>query len=269
MKGSFITSKAMLASAGTALVMAVIGGSAAVAGSSSKQQPKQVAKAKAVVKQKAAPKQKLAPKAKPVGKKPAVAAPPANQQDPNRQDHAAERAAFAAALASKLGLTADQVTSALDAIRPAEGTRPDPTQFVPKLAAQLGKSEAEVQAALDALRASGTFHGPGMGGHRGGDHGGPGQMMHGLEMAAALATKLGVTTDQLHAALEAIRPAAGTRPDPAQFAAKLATQLGKTEADVKAALAAVRPAHGPDQGDGPHGWGHGPDGDGPDSPDGD
>jgi len=83
-------------------------------------------------------------------------------------------------------------------------------------------------------------------------------------MATALAAKLGVTTDQLQAALQAIRPAAGTRPDRTQFAAKLAAQLGKTEAEVKAAFDSVRPAGGPGRGEGHGGWGHGPDG-----PDGD
>lgn len=65
---------------------------------------------------------------------------------------AAEVTAFATALAGKLGLTVDQVKSALEAVKPAAGTRPDPSQLPAKLAAQLGKSEAEVKAALDAVR---------------------------------------------------------------------------------------------------------------------
>ena len=81
--------------------------------------------------------------------------------------------------------------------------------------------------------------------------------MHG-PMAAALAAKLGVTTDQLTAAFEASKPAAGTRPDRSQLPAKLAAQLNLPVEQVTAALEALRPANGP---------GHGPDGDGP-GPDG-
>ena len=58
MKSSFLTSRAVIASGATALVMAAIGGTAAFAGSPSKQQPNQVAK-------------------------PAAAAPAANPQDKN------------------------------------------------------------------------------------------------------------------------------------------------------------------------------------------
>ena len=243
MKGeSFLNSKVVVASALTALTMGALGGTAALAGSNkSKNQPAAAPK-KAAVKAK-----KIVP-TKPAHRAVTTTAPGPGQQ----HDDSAEHAAFAAALAAKLGVSADQVDAALKAIHPAAGTRPDPAGFPKALADQLGKTEAEVKTALDSLRAAGQFGGPGHGrdGHGPGGHGPDGPM------GAALASQLGVTTDQLKAAFDAIRPAAGTRPDRSQLPAKLAAQLGKTEAEVKAALDAVRPQGGPD--------GHGPEGDGPD-----
>jgi biotin operon repressor len=129
--------------------------------------------------------------------------------------------------------------AALEAIRPAAGTRPDPASFPKALADKLGKTEAEVKAALDALRTEGVVHGPGVGhGPDGDHHGGPG----GPEFVTALAAKLGISTTDLQAALDSIKPAAGTEPDPAGFPKALADKLGKSEADVKAALDAIRPA---------------------------
>jgi len=260
MKGeSFLNSKVVVASALTALTMGALGGTAALAGSNKGKSHTAPAPKKAAVKAKKVVVIKPAHKA-------VTTTPPAPGKAHN---DGAEHAAFAAALAAKLGVTSDQVDAALKAIHPADGTRPDPAGFPKALADQLGKSEAEVKAALDALRADGQFGGPGHGhdGHGPGGHGPDGPM------AAALASKLGVTTDQLKAAFDAIRPAAGTRPDRGQLPAKLAAQLGKTEAEVKAALDAVRPQGGP-EGHGPDGHGpegHGPDGDGPDGqgPDGD
>lgn len=224
MKAANGNSRAVVAALLTAVAMAAIGGTAAVAGPATKK------RAATTVRTTKA-------KSKPVVKK---VAPSTTAPAPH--DEAAEHAAFAAALAGKLGVTASQVQSALEAIRPAAGTRPDPSQFAAKLGEQLGKPEADVKAALDALRSEGTVHGPGMG------HGPDGDGPHGPrspEFVNTLAAKLGVTADQLKAAFEAIRPAAGTRPDPTQLAAKLAAQLGKTEAEVKTALDAVRPPDGP------------------------
>lgn len=234
-------SKVVAAAVLTAIAMAAIGGTAAIAGPSAKHRNTATAKAKARAKAKAKA------KAKPGSK---LLAPADGTVAPH--DEAAEHAAFAAALAAKLGVTAEQVQAALEALRPdpASTTRPDPSRFPAKLAEQLGKSEAEVKAALDALRAEGNVRGPGMR-HGPGGHGPDGDGPHGPgspEALNALAAKLGVTAEQLKAAFDAIRPAAGTRPDPSQLPAKLAEQLGKSEADVKAALDAVRPPgghHGP------------------------
>lgn len=241
MKSVTGNTRAVVAAVLTAVVMAAIGGTAAIAGPSAK-------KHNVAVTTKAKPQptaRKALAKSKPAKKSvaPGVTAPAPH-------DEAAEHTAFAAALAAKLGVTSEQVQAALEAIRPAEGTRPDPTQFAAKLAEQLGKSEADVKAALDALRAEGTVRGPGMG------HGTDGDGPHGPaspEMVSALAAKLGVTADQLKSAFEAIKPAAGTRPDRSQLPAKLAAQLGKSEADVNAALESVRPLgghHGPGDRDG-------------------
>ena len=229
--------KALTAAALTALVMGAIGGTAAIAGT---QKPNQrsVAAVKAPAK---------ANKASKTGNRP----PAPKGAVPH--DEAAEHAAFAAALAGKLGVTSAQVQSALEAIRPAPGTRPDPAGFPKALADKLGKTEAEVKTALDALRTEGVVHGPGMGHGPDGD-GGP-------EFVAALSAKLGVSATDLKSALDALRPAPGTRPDRSTFPKALADKLGKTEAEVKSALDSVRPPHGPD-GDHPDG----PDGGRPDGP---
>jgi hypothetical protein len=79
--------------------------------------------------------------------------------------------------------------------------------------------------------------------------------------AAAIATELGVTEAQLKTALESIRPAEGTRPDPAALPQKLADALNIPVATVNAALAKYpRPPRGPrgPRGDhGPRGERHG------------
>jgi biotin operon repressor len=223
--------KALTAAALTALVMGAIGGTAAIAGTQ-KPNKRTVAAVKAPAKSKKASKKgsrSVAPKA---------VAP---------HDEVAEHAAFAAALAAKLGVTSEQVQSALEAIRPAPGTRPDRAGFPKALGDKLGKTEAEVKAALDALRAEGVVHGPGMGHGPDGDHHGPGghRGPRGPEFVAALSAKLGVSETDLKAALDSLRPAPGTRPDRSAFPKALADKLGKTEAEVKSALASVRPPHGP------------------------
>ena len=65
------------------------------------------------------------------------------------------------------------------------------------------------------------------------------------EHAEALASKLGVSVESVKSAMEALKPAAGTRPDRATFPARLAEKLGVSEASVITALDAVRPAHAP------------------------
>jgi len=236
LKGS--NSRAVIAAVITALVMAAIGGASAFAGASKKRSAK--APAKVAVK---------TPAKKGVGSAPAPGAP---------ENDAAEHAAFAQALADKLGVPVADVTAALDSLKPAPGTRPDRSTFPQALADKLGLDVATVQAALDAVRPAHGHDGPGgPGDHHGGPFGPNG---------AAVAAALGVTEAQLKTALDSIRPAEGTRPDPAAFPQKLADALGIPVETVNAALAKFpRPPHG-GPGDGPDG---GP-GDGPDGgPDGD
>lgn len=223
-------SRALVAAVITALVMTAVGGVSAFAGASKKR----AAKAPAKVTAKAPAKSKVAG---------STTTPPAH-------DEAAEHAAFAQALADKLGVPVADVTAALDSLRPTDGTRPDPTTFPKALADKLGLDEATVKTALDAVRPA---HGPDD--HHGGPFG---------PNAAAVAAELGVTEAQLKAALESIKPAAGTRPDPAAFPQKLADALNIPVATVTAALAKFpHPGDGGPHGDGPHGphTGVDPDGD--------
>ena len=222
-------SRAIVAAVITALVMTAVGGVSAFAGASKKKS----AKAPTKVTAKAPSKNKVAG---------STTTPPAH-------DESAEHAAFAQALADKLGVPVADVAAALDSLRPAPGTRPDRSTFPKALADKLGLDEATVKTALEAVRPA---HGPdGRGDHHGGPLG---------PNAAAVAAELGVTEAQLKTALEAIRPAAGTRPDPAAFPQKLADALNIPLASVTAALAKFpHPGDGGPHGDGPHGDGpHGP-----------
>lgn len=155
-----------------------------------------------------------------------------------------DRAAFVTALAGKLGVTTDALTAALQSLRPTEGTRPDRAAFPQALADKLSLDVAAVQAALDSVR-------PPMGpdGHAGpggpdGDGGPGGHMGHGPrspEFAAALATALGLTADQVNAAFASIpKPAAGTRPARGTLVTALASALGIDAATLKTAMHSVR-----------------------------
>jgi UDP-N-acetylmuramyl pentapeptide synthase len=65
---------------------------------------------------------------------------------------------------------------------------------------------------------------------------------------SALAEKLGVSTDKLQAAMQAVRPSAGAAPQPGgldTMAAALAKQLGLSTDKVTAALEALRPQGAP------------------------
>ena len=104
-------------------------------------------------------------------------------------------------------------------------------------------------------KANGTDPNAGQPGFRGRGHGGFGLGIGGDQ--AALAKKLGVSEDKLKAALQkvrddlrpdkAIRPKAGTRPDPSvlqgKFAAALAKELGISTAKVTAALDSLKAEH--------------------------
>jgi UDP-N-acetylmuramyl pentapeptide synthase len=69
-------------------------------------------------------------------------------------------------------------------------------------------------------------------------------------MVTALASKLGVSTAKLQAAMQATRPTSGSGAQGASAdrATALAKQLGLSTAKVQAALDAVRPSGGPPQG---------------------
>ncbi len=153
LKGS--NSRALIAAVITALVMAALGGMSAFAGATKKRSAKTPAK----VTTKAPATKKVAG---------STTTPPAPH------DEAAEHAAFAQALADKLGLPVADVTAALEALKPAAGTRPDPATFPAALAVKLGLDEATVKAALDAVRPP---HGPGD--HHGGPDGDGGPHGHG------------------------------------------------------------------------------------------
>ncbi len=185
----------------------------------------------------------------------------AGQRGPGGMRHApsaAQKAKFQAALAAKLGVSADAVKTAVEAAKPAAGTRPDRIQFATKVATSLNLPVQQVEAALYEVGPRGPRGGRG--------EAGPGRHMRGA-FGKDLAAKLGVTTDQLKAAMKAIRPADGTRPDPTQLASKLAAQLNIPVDKVTAAFAAVRAEHpgGPGQG-GPGQGGPGFDGPHPDGP---
>lgn len=157
------------------------------------------------------------------------------------QPTAAQIAKFQQALATKLGVSVDAVKSALEAAKPAAGERPDRVQFATKIAQSLNLPLQQVEA---ALYEAGPRHG-----HR---DGGPGGHMRGA-FGKELAARLGVTTEQLKTAMEAIRPTDGSRPDPTQLASRLAAQLNLPVDKVTAALDAVRAAHPHRPGfDGPH-----------------
>jgi hypothetical protein len=170
-------------------------------------------------------------------------------------------------LASRLGVSQAKLRVALQELR---GTGPGDlgakhTELISRLATSLKVSEAEVKAAFNAARRQAA---PGM--HRFGR--GPGDLVAGLakqldvsqdkvraalddafqadrkdhvdEIAGTLATALKVDKAKVAAALESLRPAAGTRPRDHRpgdgIAAALANKLGVPAADVRAALQKLR-----------------------------
>jgi hypothetical protein len=183
------------------------------------------------------------------------------------------KAALATALAKELGLSADNVETALEKFhgqRKAVGRerRGDRLQrFDDDLAKALGVDAAKVRSAFDDLRKSGGRRGgppdlaelagkigvteaklrsaladvrPGLrgGGHRRGGPGGP-------ERVPELAKELGVTQAKLRAALQKIRGELAKQHEAERdaFVAKLAAKLGVSEAKVKDVIGS-RPHHG-------------------------
>ncbi len=152
-------------------------------------------------------------------------------------------------VAQQLGVTTDALKTALqqaktDVGTPAAGTDPQTLRgdFIAALAKELGIDQATVQAAV------GDLHFP-FGGPRAG---------RGVNALDSVATKLGVTTDALKAAIEKARtdvgkPAAGTDPQTyrSDFVAALAKELGIDQAAVQAAI-----GNGPFGFGGPGGPGH-------------
>jgi hypothetical protein len=71
---------------------------------------------------------------------------------------------------------------------------------------------------------------------------------------STLATKLGVSTSKLQAAMDAVRPQQGSTPSsPDDMASVLAKKLGLSTAKVRAALDATRPQGGTPPQDAPSG----------------
>jgi len=150
--GSNKSRRAVGAAIVAALATAAVGGQAAVASHNTGKKPAAV---KTATKTKAKAKSVAKSKAK-VG----TAGSPGHGPRGGHGPSAAERAAFASALATKLGVSVDSVTAALEALKPAPGARPDRAAFPAALAAKLGLDTATVKAALDAVHPDGPEHGP-------------------------------------------------------------------------------------------------------------
>ncbi len=141
------------------------------------------------------------------------------------------------AVAKALGVTEAKLQSALEAARPANGTRPDPrADDAAAIAKALGESTADVQKVLQSV-------GP-AGGHRGGPGGPGGPGGDDTALVAALVKQFSVSEVKAQAAVDAARKA-----HEAEHAARektlyaaVAKALGKDAADVRKAFEAARPA---------------------------
>lgn len=133
------------------------------------------------------------------------------------EDHHAE---LAADLAAELGVPADRVTAALEKLRGEHGDRHE--ELTAALAAKLGVEPAELRAAFEELRGDGRRHrGPRAG-------------------AAALARELGIDAAKVRSAFRELRDELGPPPrrqgDHGDFDADLAQELGVSESALRAAL---------------------------------
>jgi protein-disulfide isomerase-like protein with CxxC motif len=116
-----------------------------------------------------------------------------------------------AAIAKTLGITSAQLKAAIDATKPAAGTKPDRSGMAAELATALGVDTAAVQTILDANR--------------------PARPAAGTKPAAGSKPPAGS------------RPERGARPDNSKLISALATGLKLDEATVKAAFTKLDAAH--------------------------
>ena len=145
------------------------------------------------------------------------------------------------AIASKLGVTTDQLKAAVEANQPSKPTGDRGDGMATALATALGVDAAKVETILDANRparpAKGTKPAAGTRPARG-------AKPDNSKLVAALATGLSLDEATVKAAfdtLEADRKAAHETAEDARYAA-IATALGVDAAAVEAAFEAARPA---------------------------
>lgn len=142
------------------------------------------------------------------------------------------RGIASAELAKALGVTDEELRTALQEVRPQPGARKD--ERVTAIAEALGAQESDVADVLAAQRDAGP------GGPRGGT---PGRRGDRSALIAALAKRTDKTEAAVRAALRDARPEPGAHRD--ALAAALAKELGLETAKVEAALEAARQAGGP------------------------
>jgi hypothetical protein len=151
---------------------------------------------------------------------------------------AQRRAELTQALATALGKTPDQVTSALDSVLP---DKPDRVRgdFAADLAKALGVDAAKVQAGLDKARQD--FRN----GNGNGDRGRRGFRRNLDTVVNDIAAATGVDAAKVRSALQSLRPQPGRRRDHDRrdrgddIRRKLATALGVTTAQLDAAFEKV------------------------------
>ncbi len=146
-----------------------------------------------------------------------------------------------AAIAKTLGVTSAQLKAALDASKPAKGTKPDGSGMAAELATALGVDAAAVQTILDANRPAKPAAGSKP---TAGSRPKPGARRSNTKLVAALATGLNLNEATVKAALDKI-DAAHKADHPSRgdaMTAAIAKQLGLSTDAVRAAFEANRPA---------------------------
>jgi transcriptional regulator with XRE-family HTH domain len=132
------------------------------------------------------------------------------------------RTEFIQALAAALGKPADQVTSAVNSVLPDRGARKD--EFAAALAKALGVDVAKVQAGLDKARQD----------LRGDRDRRSGRPFFGDTIVGDIAAATGADAAKVRSALQSLRPDRGDRRDDVRQ--KLATALGVTTDQLQAAI---------------------------------
>jgi hypothetical protein len=136
------------------------------------------------------------------------------------------RTEFIQALAAALGKPADQVTSAVNSVLPDRGARKD--EFAADLAKALGVDVAKVQAGLDKARQNLRADRDRRGGRR---------FFFGDTLVNDIAAATGVDAAKVRSALQSLRPDRGDRRDRRDdIRQKPATALGVTTDQLQAAI---------------------------------